>query len=65
MCYRVRCKTCKKYTYRGCGIESHIAWVKSFIAPDEECTCVNVDHSDDDDVVEEGFTAKEIEVAWQ
>lgn len=36
MCRAVRCRTCGKSTWAGCG--SHIAAVKAPVPPDEWCT---------------------------
>ncbi len=39
MCYPVKCPTCGKTTWDGCG--QHIDQVKASVAPNQWCTCVN------------------------
>jgi hypothetical protein len=37
MCRRIRCKTCKKWTWAGCG--QHIEQALAGIKPEDRCQC--------------------------
>lgn len=37
MCHRVTCRTCKKPTYRGCGM--HVEQVLAGVPKSQRCSC--------------------------
>jgi hypothetical protein len=37
MCHRVTCRTCKKPTYRGCGM--HVEQVLASVPKSQRCSC--------------------------